>query len=149
MNLFIDTSTLVKLYHDEDGTEELWKFISQYSADLYISISDITPIEFHSAIYKQVRTNKIKNETAAVILESFITDINYFNIIEIDTIIKDNTINLLNRHGTELSLKTLDALQLSSAIISNINFPLDYFVTSDKNLIKISDNYFRIFNPVK
>ncbi len=56
MNLFFDTSALVKLYHKEDGSDYLADFLNQNKDDLVITISDISKIEFHSAFLKRVRT---------------------------------------------------------------------------------------------
>lgn len=55
MNLFLDTSALVKLYHEEAGTDNLTEFLEKHSGDLILTISDLTIIEFHSAILKSVR----------------------------------------------------------------------------------------------
>lgn len=58
MNLFIDTSALVKLYHHEAGTENLNDFLNHYADDLIITIADITRIEFHSAFLRRVRMSR-------------------------------------------------------------------------------------------
>ncbi len=55
-SFFFDTSALVKLYHEEDGTEELTLLVS--SENPVILISDITVIEMISALAKKVRTEE-------------------------------------------------------------------------------------------
>ena len=64
MNLFLDTSALVKLYHEEAGTANLVEFLEKHSGDLILTISDLTIIEFHSAILKSVRRNVLNLQTA-------------------------------------------------------------------------------------
>ena len=51
MNFFIDTSALVKLYHFENGSEELERFINEHfdlKGEIIITISEITTIEFYN-----------------------------------------------------------------------------------------------------
>lgn len=49
MNLFLDTSALIKLYHNEIGTSELLNFIKMNSKELIITITDISKIEFYNS----------------------------------------------------------------------------------------------------
>jgi predicted nucleic acid-binding protein len=147
MNLFTDTSALVKLYHEEPGTENLSEFIHAHADDLVITISDLTEIEFHSAFLKRVRTNEIERSSARSIFRCFEADKNMFNIIETDNIIKEFSIRLLDLVGGEKSLRTLDAIQLSAAIASHRIIPTDYFVSSDKKLLKVAESYFTVFDP--
>jgi hypothetical protein len=53
----------------------------------------------------------------------------------------------LNSVAYQRSLRTLDAIQLSTAIVSHQIVPVDYFVTADKKLLKIAKDYFLAFNP--
>jgi uncharacterized protein with PIN domain len=82
MNLFIDTSALVKLYHDELGTESLTKFLYSHSENLIITISDLSKIEFHAAFLKCVRTGEIELLVAENIFVNFDEDSKWLNIIE-------------------------------------------------------------------
>ena len=55
MNLSLDASAVVKLYHHEEGTDNLLNYLDRYSKDLILTISDLTQIEFRSALFKRVR----------------------------------------------------------------------------------------------
>ena len=55
--IFFDTSAIIKLYHDEDGTDDVLSIINSY--DPLILVSDLTQIEFVSAFAKKVRTKEI------------------------------------------------------------------------------------------
>lgn len=147
MNLFIDTSALVKLYHKEAGTESLTKLFHHYTNDLVITIADISKIEFHSAFLKRVRTKEIELETVKKVFESFDRDSQLFNVVEVDTVVKNLAIQLLTNIAYQINLRTLDAIQLASAIISNQIVSIDYFVVCDKNLVDVSKKYFHTFNP--
>jgi hypothetical protein len=70
-----------------------------------------------------------------------------FNVIEVNHEIKKFAITLLNSVAYKRSLRTLDAIQLSSAIVSHQIVPVDCFVTADKKLLKIAKDYFSSFNP--
>ncbi len=58
MNIFLDTSSLLKLYHKEQGTEELLEFVSENVENIYLS--EIAKIEFNSAIWKKFEQKSLK-----------------------------------------------------------------------------------------
>ncbi len=55
MNLFIDTNTLVKLYHKEIGSDNLKSILKECKNDFVITISKIALVEMHSAFFKKSR----------------------------------------------------------------------------------------------
>ncbi len=68
--------------------------------------------------------------------------------VEVDTQVKQFATNLLDEFAWEKSLKTLDALQLTSALVAHQWLPIDYFVSSDRKFLAIAADYFATFNPV-
>ncbi len=42
MNLYLDTSAVIKLYHRETGSERLLAFLRRNADDMILSIADIT-----------------------------------------------------------------------------------------------------------
>ncbi|MFQ5771587.1 MAG: type II toxin-antitoxin system VapC family toxin [bacterium] len=149
MNLFLDTSAVVKLYHHEEGTDNLLNFLKQYSTDLILTISDITKIEFHSAILKRVRMNEIELDIAKQVFSDFEKDMELMNVVEIDKSIKNRAVQILDELAPTRNFRTLDSLQLSSAIILNESFPIDYFIASDERLLDVVKLYFPIYDPVE
>jgi predicted nucleic acid-binding protein len=147
MNIFLDTNAVVKLYHHEAGTDNLANFLTLHQNDLVITISDLTKIELHSTFLKRVRMKQIDLKTVYQVFESFDNDAKMFNVIEVNHEIKKFAITLLNGVAYKRSLRTLDAIQLSSAIVSHQLFPIDYFVTADKKLLRVAKDYFPSFNP--
>ena len=63
MKYFMDTSSLVKIYHKETGTERALKV---YKADNEILISELGKLEFTSTIYRKYRENAIDEHTARI-----------------------------------------------------------------------------------
>jgi predicted nucleic acid-binding protein len=147
MNLFLDTNALVKLYHIETGSQQLLNFIEKNSQWLIITITDLSEIEFHSSFLKRVRMGEISKIEVINIFKYLYDDLRQFNIIEINNDIMKFAIELLDFKATNHSLRTLDAIQLSSAILSNSIVTIDYFISSDLKLNKIAQEYFKIFNP--
>lgn len=147
MNLYLDSNALIKLYHEEAGTNELVKLLDENEDNLILTIADITKIEFYSAFLKRVRKKEIKYETVKKVLSAFENDLYMFNFIEVDNIVKAIAVDLLKTIANKQGLATLDSIQLAAAINANQIFPIDSFVTSDRILLNIAKKYFRIFNP--
>jgi PIN domain nuclease of toxin-antitoxin system len=57
MKIFLDTSSLFKLYHQETGTQELEK-IFELAKITHIFLSEITKLEFSSTVWKKVRNRR-------------------------------------------------------------------------------------------
>ena len=83
MKLFLDTSSLVKLYHNEIGTSELEELFTGLTINA-IYLSEISKIEFSSTILKKVRTKKISKNEAKMTLELFQLDFEKYTFIFID-----------------------------------------------------------------
>ena len=58
MNIFLDTSSLFKLYHQEAGTEDLEDVFLKFKITR-IYLSEISKVEFCSTVWKKVRLKEI------------------------------------------------------------------------------------------
>jgi len=114
VKLFLDTSSLIKLYYQEDGTDKLDRVFGEYIIE-EIFLSEISITEFYSAIFKKVRTNDLTLQNANDILSSFATDQAKFRFIPINSRIISLSKELLEKYGV-LGLRALDALQLASVL---------------------------------
>lgn len=114
MKIFIDTSSLIKLYHTETGTEELDNLFQDFSIE-EIFLSDLTKIEFDSAIWKKVRTKELKKDEALDLIKLFRNDFDKFSFINIDDDLIAQAKKLIEKYGIN-GLRTLDSIQLSSII---------------------------------
>ncbi|NIJ55148.1 type II toxin-antitoxin system VapC family toxin [Dyadobacter arcticus] len=130
MNLFLDTSSLIKLYHEEQGTEELDFLFQNYSISK-IYLSEISKVEFASAFWKKTRTGELSHSVAAKIISLFESDYSQFSFILIDEIVIRQTRYLLNRHGVN-GLRTLDGIQLACASV--LGRSADLYKTNDRQL---------------
>ncbi len=128
MIAFLDTSALVKLYHEEDSSFEVETAISKVEE---IYLSGIAELEFRSTIWKKVRTNELDTVNANTTIEAFEDDVNKYSWVEIDSESIQLSKDLLMKYGQN-GLRTLDSIQLSSAVsLKNTNCQ---FVTFDLRL---------------
>jgi len=133
MKIFLDTSSLFKLYHIEDGTEQLIDLFKNNSIETAF-LSEITKIEFDSVVWKKFRKNEIEEEKVIRIIKSFENDSKKFSFIKDNSQLKKSAKGLISRYG-KAGLRTLDSIQLSSAI--SIKDFTDLYLTSDKLLQKL------------
>ncbi|MBF0451300.1 MAG: type II toxin-antitoxin system VapC family toxin [Candidatus Magnetomorum sp.] len=147
MNVYLDTSALIKLYHCENGSKELLAFLQQNADDLILTIADITRTEFHSAFLRRVRTKDISLEAINKIFEAFDHDLHMFNLIKVDDTVKQLSVILLDNIAHQKGLRTLDAYQLSAALFCNQFLQVDIFVSSDQKFLKVAKDFFSIFDP--
>jgi predicted nucleic acid-binding protein len=130
MRVFLDTSSLFKLYHREDDTAELELIFSTLKiTDIFLS--EITKIEFTSTIWKKVRTGEITQSEAQTTLDLFESDFTKYSFIATDSIIIEQARILASKYGTQ-GLRTLDSIQLSTSV--SLSHQADIFFTADKLL---------------
>jgi len=135
MKIFLDSSSLIKLYHSEIGTEYLDKIFEDHTIE-EIFLSDIAKVEFTSAIWKKVRTKDLTDKEADFIIESYINDYDNYTFVELDDELVLLARDLILKYGIK-GLRTLDSIQLASIII--IKSELAFAVTADdllKSFIK-------------
>lgn len=129
--IFLDTSSLIKLYIPERGSLQLMKFIADNKFEL--SISDLTRIELYSAINKLVRMKNLSERDCSYVDFKFSEDLKKFKILRINETIILQSINLVKKYSN-VGLRSLDAIQMASAL-NHINI-IYYFSTHDKKLAK-------------
>jgi len=130
MKIYLDTSSLVKLYHDEVGTEELDKIFNNYVID-QIFLSEIAKLEFNSAIWKKVRAKDISSNEAKEIIEAFEFDVEKYTFILIDSSVIEDALSLLSKYGSK-GLRSLDAIQLASVL--QVEEKISFAKTADELL---------------
>jgi predicted nucleic acid-binding protein len=113
MIAFLDTSALVKLYHQEDGTTELLATIANDIDEIWLS--DLAILEFRSALWKKVRTGEISKSDAINVVECFSQDQNKFRWVPLDRTITNRAVTLLMKYGGK-GLRTLDSIQFAAAL---------------------------------
>ena len=147
MNVYLDTSAVIKLYHREVGSDELLAFLRYYADDLILSMADITRAEFHSAFLRRVRTGEIPLDPVYGVFNAFDHDLRMFNQISVDETVKKMAVTLLDHVAYPRGLRTLDAFQLTAVLFCHQIIPVDRFVTSDHRFLNVAKDYFTVFNP--
>lgn len=130
MKIFLDTSSLFKLYHREVGTEELELVLSTIQIE-NIFLSEISKTEFTSTVWKKVRTKEITELKAKVTLDLFESDFGKFIFYPVNSMIIEQARVLISKYGMQ-GLRTLDSIQLSTSIL--LFQQVDIFFTADKLL---------------
>jgi uncharacterized protein len=134
---FFDTSALIKLYHQEDGTEEVDELLDQDES--LIVISDLAVVEMASALARKVRTQEITAEVFHTAVAAFEEDVAAFESYPLSHQILHDARQLLKSKGLIDGLRTLDALQLATALFAHQWHPLDLFIASDKRLVTVAE----------
>jgi len=134
MNVFFDTSSLFKLYHLEDGTDELMNLFKDPGIET-IYLAEITKVEFSSVVWKKCRKNEIDENSASKLIERFDKDSAKFSFVPEGQFLRQQALELIGAHWKK-GLRTLDSIQLTSAL--KVKTQIGLFLTSDKLLAEIS-----------
>ncbi len=130
MQYFFDTSAVVKLYHQETGSDRV---LPLYQDGEPIMISELSKVEFLSTIHKKPRTGEITTDTLMAVRDRFMADCsNRFIVVHVASFIVDAALDFLNTHGRTNHIFSLDALQLATlSIVAEKDIT---FVCADKRL---------------
>ena len=130
MKVFLDTSSLFKLYHDEEDSDIIESvFRNNKVTDVFLS--ELSKIEFASTVWKKVRIRDIQETQAKIMIDAFEDDLSKYTFIQIDNIIVEQARNLINKYGKN-GLRALDSIQLSTAVM--LTKKVDLFISTDKLL---------------
>ena len=136
MSFFIDTSSLVKIYHKEENSH---KVIELYNSNETIYISELAKIEFVSTAHRKFRENEIIREALHVLMDKFQSDVeSRYKVLKFSSLVCDGALDLLHNIGTKYGLRTLDSIQL--AFFLTYCEANDIFVCSDKQFASIVQN---------
>jgi len=130
MKAFLDTSSLIKLYHTEEGSDFVMKTICNDVKEIFLS--ELAILEFRSALWKKIREKEIKENTALEVIKCFQNDGDNFHWIMLQSDIVESASYLLMKYGNR-GLRTLDSLQLATAL--TLREEECVFLTSNKLLL--------------
>lgn len=115
MAYFVDSSVLVKLYHQEADSSRYRALIVPLAKQGEVLIADLAQVELVSAFTKLVRMGKLSRVDLEVIVRAIAASQVDFRVLsQSDNILARATALLLKY--AQIGLRTLDALQLSYAI---------------------------------
>ncbi len=142
MPAFLDASVFVKFYFPEAGSEEIIRLIDGGEE---VWLSELTGIEIAAALAKKVREQDLKQEHFPDLLGKISHDLatGRFGIVTIDDEVKGMAKNLLSTWALQHPLRTLDALQLASALKMRSQKPeLEWeFYVSDRTLAAAAEGH--------
>lgn len=135
VSYFLDSSAVVKLYHDEGGSEVMEALTADASAELWVS--DLARIEVHSAFLRKVRDGELVEEALSSVFSCFSDDLrDRFLGVSLTNDLLESAITLLRDYGLLHPLRTLDALQLAAA--RRVEGGAVTFVTADEKLLRVA-----------
>ena len=146
MKLYLDTSALVKFFHVEEGTRNVYDLVENSENEIFIS--ELAKIEFYCALYRRFRNKEIEKENLERALEGFEAQINDFQVERLGRAVIREAEKLIKSSAPYHGLRTLDALQLATySLISEKDW---YFVSTDKPLNDIAtEKGFNVINPLE
>src|SRR4051812_10232485 len=109
MHFFLDTSALFKLFVQEDHSE---RYLALLQDEPTLYVSQVAWVEFHSALRKQLAMKGLSTPQCGQILEQLKKDWKTYLKVRMDDETLEAAASLVNAH----SLRTLDAIQLASAL---------------------------------
>ena len=133
---YFDTSAVVKLYHQELGTDQVEALFAQVNSA--IMISELTLVELNSTVARKLRTGEINLNAYEAILKNFDEDCQQrFVTFPLSPAISQNAKDLLQKYGKTKALRTLDALHLGACMIVSATEEI-IFVCADTRLLEIA-----------
>jgi uncharacterized protein len=135
---FYDTSAAVKHYRTEPGTTKVDVLLADTASHHYLSTLGV--VEIHSVFARLVRMGQITPVEFHRLRGRLLGDIasGLWRIVQVTPADFQQAQQLLVKHGTTRSLRTLDALQLAVALALYVIAPLDDFICADANLCLIA-----------
>ena len=139
MNLYFDTSALLKRFVEENGSDVVGKLFSA-SNQIYISL--ITQVEAISALRRLLNDKEISLHDFRHILNEIETDLTFYHTVDMTNEVMDLAKECIIQH----QLKSLDSIQLASAIA--VKKEIDLFVACDEKLLRAAKKEkFKVINP--
>lgn len=132
MTLFFDTSALVKLFHDEVGSEAVLALLDRDGPT--VVVSELARLEFVTAMHRMVRNREITDAQLVEALAAFDDAWATFRAEPMGHGIVREGEALIRAHGKSLGLRTLDALHLATFVL--IADQTWSFVVADETLAK-------------
>ncbi len=145
MNVFFDTSALVKFFNVEQGTDRVTQLIVNQRNQIFIS--ELARLEIISAFYRKYRNHQIDNVQLKEAVSGFNDQLNRFNLESLNQLILDEAANMLQKFGKVHGLRTLDAIHI--ATFSLVAEKKWLFVCSDETLcLVVKELGYQVLNPI-
>ena len=143
-SVYLDTSALIKLYIEEEGTERVFGLTDDLDG-VRIIIPDIAPLEARSAVRRRQREGDVSGTDAGRILNRMEDDGSSLFLVQPSTSAVQAA-RLIDRHP----LRTYDALQLAGCLVTRDSVPGPLtFVCADVRLCEAAGQEgLTVLNPI-
>ena len=113
VEVYLDTSALIKLYVAEAFSTEVERFVAEVDR---IVISRLGMLEWHCAMARRLRTGQITEDYLNLARTEFTRHLaeNYFRIVPYDDTLLSDALRVLDSVNP-VPLRTLDAIHLTAA----------------------------------
>ncbi|MFP3913162.1 MAG: aminotransferase class I/II-fold pyridoxal phosphate-dependent enzyme [Desulfobacteraceae bacterium] len=133
MKYYLDTSSVVKIYHPEEGSKES---LELYRGGSALCISELSVLEFMSVVYGKLRENDIDSKTVDGLVLKFREDIETrYELLAFSPLVFEEASQVVEVYGKSHALRTLDSLQFAFFLLYCEKD--DVFVCSDKRLTSV------------
>jgi len=130
MNLFFDTSALIKYFHTEDGSNDVISLVDDIGNSIFIS--EVTKVEFTNSFYRKLRMGETNISALQSVFSIFNEKLKGWSVDLLGSMHVSEANRLIEHYGKSYSLRTLDALQLAS--FNSLDQGEPEFVLADKAL---------------
>jgi uncharacterized protein len=142
---YIDTSSFVKLYVREPGTEQMVR-LADPSSGHTLYVLGLTRVEFRSAVRLRERKGDLARDVSDALISRMDQHLKTIYLVQLVTdAVLEQAVALLDRHP----LKAYDAVQLAGclALQANLDGPVT-FVCSDEQLLRAAEaERLQVINP--
>ena len=128
-DIYLDTSSLIKVYHREVDTDRVLEIITNDINEIYLS--GLTKVEFNSGIWKKIRKGESTEDEGKELIKNFEDDYSKYEWVKVGLETLNSAKELIKKYGTD-GLRTLDAIQLACVVY--VKEKVDEYLTFDKNL---------------
>lgn len=144
--LFFDTSALVKYFHEEAGSERVTALIEEEHHTVWIST--LARIEFASAMHRKYREDALPKDQLHHALTGFGEAVRAFRVHPLGESVVETAKQLIQRHGQQHALRTLDALHLATFVfVADSDWQ---FVVADDRLYTVArEEGCSVIHPVR
>lgn len=135
---FLDTSALVKRYHQENGSLDVDTLFNE--PDSRIFISRLALVEVHSSFARLVREGVFAEIDFRQLIARLDADVasGIIAVAAVSSRRLEAASSLLGTHGLTNSVRTLDAIHLATAQALHGRSRLTAFVAADKKLLAVA-----------
>lgn len=136
VNVYLDTSALVKLYIEETGTERVLAAVDA-AEGAQVIITDISRVESRSAIRRRERASDVSGTEANQVLKQIERDVSSFFLVQpTSSALLEEALRLIDRYP----LRAYDAVQLAGCLIvrDSLSGPVT-FVCADAQLCQAAE----------